>query len=95
MRLDEVNWAKLLPYERGSEDADFVQLFVSQLKLNILSGNDQATSALLTHLDSGYNVLSLEMRVDICRVLYELVTTQTLSLNLFSMCCTTLSRILA
>ncbi|KAJ1729070.1 Proteasome activator BLM10 [Coemansia biformis] len=51
MRLDEVNWANQLPYDRGDEDADFVREFVAQFKLSALSGSSSALSAILTQLD--------------------------------------------
>ncbi|KAJ2066260.1 Proteasome activator BLM10, partial [Coemansia sp. S155-1] len=91
MRFDEVNWSKLLPYDRGDEDAEFERAFVTHLRVYLLSSNYSAASALLSH---NYNVLSLSLRVDVCRILYELTTTQTLDLTLFTTCTTTLARML-
>ncbi|KAJ1937261.1 hypothetical protein EC988_007943, partial [Linderina pennispora] len=51
MRLDEVNWAKLLPYSRGTEDSDFEHDFISQLQLYILGCDYMAVSALISQLD--------------------------------------------
>ncbi|KAJ2059657.1 Proteasome activator BLM10 [Coemansia sp. S146] len=91
MRFDEVNWSKLLPYDRGDEDAEFERAFVAHLRVYLLSSNYAAASALLSH---NYNVLSLSLRVDVCRILYELITTQTLDLTLFGMCTSILARML-
>ncbi|KAJ2865396.1 Proteasome activator BLM10 [Coemansia aciculifera] len=91
MRFDEVNWSKLLPYDRGDEDAEFERAFVAHLRVYLLSSNYAAATALLSH---NYNVLSLSLRVDICRILYELITTQTLDLTLFGMCTSILARML-
>ncbi|KAJ2325969.1 Proteasome activator complex subunit 4 [Coemansia sp. RSA 2702] len=38
--------------------------------------------------------LKLDVRIDLCRILYELVTTHTLELSLFAKCCVTLARML-
>ncbi|KAJ1800408.1 hypothetical protein LPJ75_006532, partial [Coemansia sp. RSA 2598] len=51
MRLDEVKWARHLPYARGSETEDFERELVVQLKLCTLSGNQAALSALLVQLE--------------------------------------------
>ncbi|KAJ2316208.1 Proteasome activator BLM10, partial [Coemansia sp. RSA 2704] len=41
-----------------------------------------------------YMALKLDVRIDLCRILYELVTTHTLELSLFAKCCVTLARML-
>ncbi|KAJ2345852.1 hypothetical protein GGF43_005118, partial [Coemansia sp. RSA 2618] len=87
MRLDEVNWARLLPYGRGNEDAEFEREFIAQFKLCMLSGDLPAISAMLTQLDR-------QLRIDVYRILYELTTTHTLDVSLFGMCCATLARML-
>ncbi|KAJ2706444.1 Proteasome activator BLM10 [Coemansia sp. IMI 203386] len=96
MRLDEVNWAKHLPYARGTEAEDFERELVVQLKLCTLSGNQAALSALLTQLERQVNYVnvSLPQRIRICRLLYELVALQSLDLGLFCVCCSTLTRLL-
>ncbi|KAJ2740426.1 hypothetical protein GGI20_005812 [Coemansia sp. BCRC 34301] len=94
MRLKDFKWEKLLPYDRGDEDTEFERAYLGNLKLYLLSGDNPATSALLSQLDGNYDALSLQARIDICRILYELTTTQKIDLPLFGMCCTILGRIL-
>ncbi|KAJ2785455.1 Proteasome activator BLM10 [Coemansia javaensis] len=94
MRLDEVNWADQLPYDRGNEDSEFGREFVAQFRLSVLGGDLPAVSAMLAQLDSSYLVLSPPLRIHICRIMYEFVTTQTLDLTLFGLCCATLARML-
>ncbi|KAJ2161250.1 Proteasome activator BLM10, partial [Coemansia sp. RSA 552] len=72
MRLEEVNWAKLLPYDRGNEDVQFVREFVAQFKQSTLSGNLPAIAAVLSQLDRSEDVLtSSELTLD-WRCLYDL-----------------------
>ncbi|KAJ2768662.1 hypothetical protein IWQ57_003440 [Coemansia nantahalensis] len=96
MRLNEINWANQLPYDRGDEDAEFVREFVAQFKLSALSGDLPALSAMVVQLDRqvSYSILPLELRIHVCRVLYEVVTTCTLDFALFDTCCGTLGRVL-
>ncbi|KAJ2003274.1 hypothetical protein GGI04_003026 [Coemansia thaxteri] len=94
MRLDEFKWNRLLPYDRGSEDAEFEQTLVTQLRLCILGSDYRAVSALLSQFDSNYNVLSLPLRIHTSRILYELATTQTLDPTLMRVSTTILTRTL-
>ncbi|KAJ2011586.1 hypothetical protein IWW57_006572, partial [Coemansia sp. S610] len=89
--FDEVNWSKLLPYDRGDEDAEFEWAFVANLRVYILSSNYPAVTALLSQLD---RQVPLVPPIDVCRILYELITTQALDLALFSMCTSLLARML-
>ncbi|KAJ2721997.1 Proteasome activator BLM10 [Coemansia sp. Benny D115] len=94
MKLDEVNWAEYLPYSVEAESATFERDLIAQLKLYTLSNNLPAISALLSQLDSNYNAISLPNRIHICRILYDLVTSQPFSFAAFGLCCSILSRAL-
>ncbi|KAJ1865957.1 Proteasome activator BLM10 [Coemansia sp. RSA 989] len=88
MRFDEVNWAQFLPYDYGNEDAEYKEAFVRQFKLSALSGDQPAIYSMLLQLDGQ------PLRIELCRILYELITTSTLNLELFGKCCSTLARML-
>ncbi|KAJ2900250.1 hypothetical protein GGI21_004762, partial [Coemansia aciculifera] len=94
MKLRDFNWKTLLPYDRGNEEAEFEQKFIDNLKVYLLSGNQPAACALLTQLEGSNKGLSLPLRIDVCRILYELLTSQKLNLTLFNVCCTTLGSLL-
>ncbi|ORX73645.1 hypothetical protein DL89DRAFT_289388 [Linderina pennispora] len=68
---------------------------LDELQLYILGCDYMAVSALISQLDSNYIVLSMERRTQLCRVLFELITTQSLDATLFNKCCTILSRVLS
>ncbi|KAJ2768311.1 Proteasome activator BLM10, partial [Coemansia nantahalensis] len=75
MRLNEINWANQLPYDRGDEDAEFVREFVAQFKLSALSGDLPALSAMVVQLDRQVNedtITPSDMSLD-WRKLYDLM----------------------